>query len=85
MGSAPERLQNLVAGVNKRTGANLFSNTFTISFARRATTWKRANLLFHDMQRLLALHANRRPRARQRWRARRPRRQICPGSVSISP
>ncbi len=50
--------QNLVAWVNKRTGANLFSNTFTIGFARRATTWKRANLLFHDMQRLLALHAN---------------------------
>lgn len=50
--------QNLVAWINKRTGASLFSNTFTIGFARRATTWKRANLLFHDMQRLLALHAN---------------------------
>ena len=50
--------QDLVAWVNQRTGAGLFSNTFTIGFARRATTWKRADLLFHDLQRLLALHAN---------------------------
>lgn len=50
--------QDLVAWVNQRTGASLFSNTFTIGFARRATTYKRANLLFHDLQRLLALHAS---------------------------
>ncbi|MCC6878175.1 MAG: alpha-glucan family phosphorylase, partial [Rhodocyclaceae bacterium] len=50
--------QDLVAWVNQRTGAGLFSNTFTIGFARRATPWKRADLLFHDLQRLLALHAN---------------------------
>ena len=50
--------QDLVAWINQRTGASLFSNTFTIGFARRATTYKRANLLFHDLQRLLALHAN---------------------------
>ncbi len=50
--------QDLVAWVNQRTGAGLFSNTFTIGFARRSTTWKRANLLFHDLQRLLALNAN---------------------------
>ena len=50
--------QDLVAWINQRTGASLFSNTFTIGFARRATTYKRANLLFHDLQRRLALHAN---------------------------
>ena len=48
--------QGLVAWVNQRTGSMLFSNTFTIGFARRATTWKRPDLLFHDLQRLLALH-----------------------------
>lgn len=48
--------QDLVAWVNQRRGAGLFANTFTIGFARRATTWKRADLLFHDLQRLLALH-----------------------------
>lgn len=50
--------QDLVAWANQRSGAGLFSNTFTIGFARRATTWKRADLLFHDVQRLLALNAN---------------------------
>jgi glycogen phosphorylase len=50
--------QDLVAWVNQRTGARLFSNVFTLGFARRATTWKRADLLFHDVDRLLALHAN---------------------------
>lgn len=50
--------QELVAWINQRTGAQLFANTFTIGFARRSTTYKRANLLFHDLQRLLALHAS---------------------------
>ncbi len=50
--------QDLVAWVNQRTGAGLYSNTFTIGFARRATPWKRADLLFHDLPRLLALHAS---------------------------
>jgi starch phosphorylase len=50
--------QDLVAWINQHTGAGLFSNTFTIGFARRATPYKRANLLFHDLQRLLALHGN---------------------------
>lgn len=50
--------QDLMAWANQRTGASLFSNTFTIGFARRATTWKRADLLFHAIDRLLALHAN---------------------------
>ena len=50
--------QDLIAWVNQRTGASLFSNTFTLGFARRATAWKRADLLFHDIGRLLAVHAN---------------------------
>jgi glycogen phosphorylase len=50
--------QDLIAWVNQRTGAGLFSNTFTLGFARRATAWKRADLLFHDVDRLLALHAH---------------------------
>ena len=46
----------LVAEVNARTGAGLFANVFTLGFARRATPYKRPDLLFHDLQRLLALH-----------------------------
>ncbi|HLS56727.1 MAG TPA: alpha-glucan family phosphorylase [Zeimonas sp.] len=53
--------QDLVAWVNQRTGAGMFSNTFTIGFARRATTYKRPDLLFHDIQRLLALHQTQGP------------------------
>lgn len=48
----------LIRDVNQRCGAALAPNVFTIGFARRATTWKRADLLFHDVQRLLALHRN---------------------------
>ena len=47
--------QDLIAWVNQRTGAGLIANAFTIGFARRATPWKRANLVFHDLERLLAL------------------------------
>jgi starch phosphorylase len=48
--------QDLIRLVNERCGTGLFPNVFTIGFARRATTWKRADLLFHDVQRLLALN-----------------------------
>jgi starch phosphorylase len=48
--------EELLRLVNQRTGAALFGNAFTIGFARRATTWKRADLLFTDVQRLLALN-----------------------------
>ena len=34
----------------------LAGNAFTIGFARRATAWKRADLLFHDLARLAAIH-----------------------------
>ena len=48
--------EDLIRFVNERCGCNLFANVFTLGFARRATPYKRADLLFHDVQRLLALH-----------------------------
>jgi starch phosphorylase len=48
--------EDLVHMVNQRTGAGMFSNVFTLGFARRATPYKRADLLFHDRRRLAALH-----------------------------
>ena len=48
--------EELIAEVNRRTGASLFANVFTIGFARRATPYKRPDLLFHDVGRLLSLH-----------------------------
>jgi starch phosphorylase len=42
----------LLAEVQKRTGRQLSPNTLTIGFARRATAYKRADLLFTDLQRL---------------------------------
>jgi starch phosphorylase len=46
----------LIRVVNERSGAGMSGNVFTIGFARRATPYKRADLLFHDTRRLLALH-----------------------------
>jgi len=48
--------EDLVRVINERSGAGMFANTFTLGFARRATPYKRADLLFHDVKRLLALH-----------------------------
>ncbi len=48
--------EDLVRVVNHRTGVGMFSNVFTLGFARRATPYKRADLLFHDVPRLFALH-----------------------------
>jgi starch phosphorylase len=47
----------LIDFVNERAGARLHSGTFTIGFARRVTAYKRADLLFFDLARLLAIHA----------------------------
>jgi glycogen phosphorylase len=44
-----ERLLTLVA---QRTGRNLSADVFTIGFARRATPYKRADMLFTDPERL---------------------------------
>jgi starch phosphorylase len=48
--------EDLIRSINERSGAGLFANVFTLGFARRAAPYKRADLLFHDVQRLLALH-----------------------------
>jgi starch phosphorylase len=47
--------QALLRHVLKCTGVAMELNTFTIGFARRATAWKRADLLFWDVDRLLAM------------------------------
>lgn len=42
----------LIDYVNRESGSNLNYDTFTIGFARRATSYKRADLLFTDTERL---------------------------------
>jgi starch phosphorylase len=44
--------QGLIAEVKKRTGQRLDPEILTIGFARRATAYKRADLLFSDLDRL---------------------------------
>ena len=44
--------QDLIAEVARRSGVHLDSNFLTLGFARRATGYKRANLLFSDIERL---------------------------------
>jgi starch phosphorylase len=45
----------LIAEVERRTGTRLAAEVFTIGFARRATQYKRADLLFSDIERLAAI------------------------------
>lgn len=47
-----EAKKNLIDEVNKQTNAGMDLSSFTIGFARRATPYKRALLLFHDIERL---------------------------------
>lgn len=47
--------RRLIEHVNKLTNAGLDVNDFTIGFARRMATYKRAELLFHDLERLKAI------------------------------
>ena len=49
--------QELIRCVNEASGVAMDPNVFTIGFARRATAWKRADLVFHDIARLEAIHA----------------------------
>jgi starch phosphorylase len=44
--------QELLAEVERRTGISLDPQAMTIGFARRATEYKRHDLLFHDLERL---------------------------------
>lgn len=50
-----EAKQRLVADVNERTNAGFDRDLFTLGFARRATAYKRPDLLFHDPDRLRRL------------------------------
>lgn len=45
--------QDLLERIEYRTGVTLLRDAFTIGFARRATAYKRADLLFSDLDRLL--------------------------------
>jgi starch phosphorylase len=45
----------LIKEVLKRTGVQFDASVFTIGFARRAATYKRADLLFKDIQRLKSM------------------------------
>ena len=47
-----EAKQDFIAEVAKRTGIDLDPNVFTMGFARRATPYKRADLMFSDVERL---------------------------------
>lgn len=47
--------RRLVDYVNEKKNAGFDTDTFTIGFARRATAYKRMDLLFHDIKRLRAL------------------------------
>ena len=51
--------RELLAKVQQRTGTQLAENVMTLCFARRAATYKRADLLFEDLDRLkdIALRA----------------------------
>jgi len=49
---------DLIAEVQKRSGVRLDSSLFTIGFARRATGYKRAGLLFSDLDRLRRIAQN---------------------------
>ena len=44
--------KQLIRLVNRETGAGMDENILTIGFARRATTYKRVDLLFRDLERL---------------------------------
>src|ERR1700758_1583160 len=44
--------------IKQRTGVTLDPKVFTMGFARRASTSKRANLLFHDLERLKRIARN---------------------------
>ena len=54
-GAHADAKQRLVDAVKERSGVELDPSLFTIGFARRATAYKRADLLFRDIDRLNAV------------------------------
>jgi starch phosphorylase len=55
MAAHREAKQHLLKEVLRRSGQKLEDDVFTIGFARRATPYKRADLLFTDLERLRAI------------------------------
>ncbi|MDI6451717.1 alpha-glucan family phosphorylase [Anaerobaca lacustris] len=49
--------KRLIDSVNRETGVSMDENVLTIGFARRVATYKRADLLFQDMERLRKISA----------------------------
>ena len=47
--------RQLLARVEAQTGLSMEEDVFTIGFARRMTPYKRADLIFHDLERLKAM------------------------------
>jgi starch phosphorylase len=45
----------LIEYINHETNSRMDTNVLTLGFARRAATYKRADLLFHDIERLKAI------------------------------
>jgi starch phosphorylase len=52
-----EAKKSMIAEIAKRTGVTLDPKVFTLGFARRATPYKRADLVFSDPQRLAEMAA----------------------------
>jgi starch phosphorylase len=52
-----ENKQLLIDRINRETNAGFDTGAFTIGFARRAATYKRADLLLHDIEKLKAIAA----------------------------
>ena len=50
-----EAKRNLFAFVNQKAGRELSMDTLTVGFARRATAYKRADLVFRDVARLIQI------------------------------
>jgi starch phosphorylase len=47
--------RQLIEYINHETNSGMDTNVLTLGFARRAATYKRADLLFHDIERLKAI------------------------------
>ncbi len=47
--------KQLISYINRETNAGMDAGVLTIGFARRAAAYERANLLFHDLERLKAI------------------------------
>ncbi len=54
-GAHQESKQHLINHVNEKYNAQMNPDFFTIGFARRATEYKRANMLFSDIERLMRI------------------------------